>query len=108
MVATSAQTQQMTAAGQYLEETAHAISRIMNQAVNVADGTVAGYQSSGATYFRNTVIPQWHDDGIKILNALADMGQNLGVTSSNYQAAINTDHQNASQLMGQLAGGQAH
>jgi len=103
MAQTSAQTQAMSLAAGHVDNAGQAIATIRNQVADAVAATAGGYESPGATLFRN-VMDQWGQDFAQIINGLETIREALVGTARNYQGAMSTDGESVNQIAALLNG----
>ena len=99
----TAESQAMTLAATHVEHAGQAIATIRNQVNDAISATAAGYQTPAATLFRS-VMDQWGQDFLSIINGLDAIREALGTTAQNYTGAMNLDHESANQIANLLNG----
>jgi len=100
---TTAQTDAMRQAATHVDEAGQGVATLRNQVQEAVDATAGGYQSPAATLFRG-VMSQWAQDFSTIISGLETIRENLVGTTTNYQGAMDFDHQSANQIAALLNG----
>ena len=100
---TTAQTDAMRQAAVHVDNAGQTITTIRNQVQEAVDATSSGYQSPAATLFRS-VMGQWGQDFTNIIAGLETIRESLVGTTTNYQGAMDLEHESANQIAALLNG----